>query len=372
VTLLRRHRQLVARRWTYPRNRPGRPSTAGQVATWCFGSPRRIRPGLPEGSRRARRARPGCVGKYRVAEYTALWFIANLNPSCEGRRSRWHGQAAGPSSPTSAPTTRRLPPGPGSRWQTAGKRCAPDPIAVGTTVSQAVDSQPRSPVRAPTTTDTHPTTTTSRADARSGSAWGRSTSLRGARCIRLLTDAITDRSRTNRRAAPVGPRLVSVVRIALWGVPTPARGGQSSVQRYSQLTTWVPNSKPGVGGTSLHFPSARRSAARDGPEQAGTPSAGRSGRPAVCARHRRPPGPYRDRTRPVRSWRCDLSNRRHRLHRFESCPCHIATELRKRGHRVARQARLPGRVSLRFRSPDTLATPTVRPAPPREAVWDSW
>jgi putative transposase len=31
ATLLRWHRELVARRWTYPRNRPGRPSTAGQV-----------------------------------------------------------------------------------------------------------------------------------------------------------------------------------------------------------------------------------------------------------------------------------------------------------------------------------------------------
>ena len=28
-----------------------------------------------------RRARPVCVGKYRVAEYTALWLIANPNPS---------------------------------------------------------------------------------------------------------------------------------------------------------------------------------------------------------------------------------------------------------------------------------------------------
>jgi putative transposase len=31
ATLLRWHRELVTRRWTYPRNRPGRPSTAGQV-----------------------------------------------------------------------------------------------------------------------------------------------------------------------------------------------------------------------------------------------------------------------------------------------------------------------------------------------------
>jgi hypothetical protein len=47
--------------------------------------------------------------------------------------------------PTSAPTTRRSPPGPGSRWRTAGRSSAPDPAAVATTVSQAVDSQPRSP-----------------------------------------------------------------------------------------------------------------------------------------------------------------------------------------------------------------------------------
>jgi putative transposase len=31
ATLLRWHRELVAHRWTYPRNAPGRPSTAGQV-----------------------------------------------------------------------------------------------------------------------------------------------------------------------------------------------------------------------------------------------------------------------------------------------------------------------------------------------------
>jgi hypothetical protein len=140
-------------------------------------------------------------------------------PSCEGQRSRWHGQAAGPSSPTSAPTTRRLPPGPGSRWQTAGKRYAPDPIAVGTTVSQAVDSQPRSPVRALTTTDTHPTTTTSTADARSGSAWGPVDTPAGAalhppalRCHHW--QAKNEPASCASRSAPrVG------VRIALWGSP---------------------------------------------------------------------------------------------------------------------------------------------------------
>jgi hypothetical protein len=123
----------------------------------------------------------GAGGAVRHADrYTALWFIANLNPSCEGRRSRWHGQAEGPSSPTSAPTRGRFRRGPGSRWQTAGRSYAPDPAAVGTMVSQAVDSQPRGPVRAPTTIDTHATTTTSTADARWGGASGRSTKLRRA------------------------------------------------------------------------------------------------------------------------------------------------------------------------------------------------
>jgi hypothetical protein len=77
---------------------------------------------------------------------------------------------ARPSSPTSTATMRHCRPESGSRWQTAGRSSAPDPAAVGTTVSQAVDSRPRSPVRAPTTTNIHPTTTTSTADARSSPA----------------------------------------------------------------------------------------------------------------------------------------------------------------------------------------------------------
>jgi len=31
ATLLRWHRELVARRWTYPRRRPGRPATRSEV-----------------------------------------------------------------------------------------------------------------------------------------------------------------------------------------------------------------------------------------------------------------------------------------------------------------------------------------------------
>jgi hypothetical protein len=44
--------------------------------------------------------------------------------------------------------------------------------------------------------------------------------------------------------------------------------------------------RPPVGRDSLRFPSARRAAARDGTEPAGTPGDGGSCRPVVCARAR--------------------------------------------------------------------------------------
>jgi hypothetical protein len=62
------------------------PSVHGGVGPRLGGSARRGESdlGLPEGSRRAGRVRPACVGKYCVAEYTALWFIANLNRVAKG------------------------------------------------------------------------------------------------------------------------------------------------------------------------------------------------------------------------------------------------------------------------------------------------
>src|SRR5829696_7162310 len=181
-----------------------------------------------------------------------------------------HGQVGRPSSPTSAPTRGRFRPGPGSRWQTVGRSYAPDPAAVGTMVSQAVDSQPRSPVRAPTTTDIHPTTTTSMVDARSGSASGWAA------------------------AAAVGPHLVSVVPIALCA-STPA--GEVT-HRLSPLTRRYGTRSQASAGLSLNLPSARRSAARDGPERVGTPGDDGSCRRAACARHGRFPGPCGDGTGP--------------------------------------------------------------------------
>jgi hypothetical protein len=208
-----------------------------------------------------------------------------------------------PSSPTSVPTTRRFPPGPGSLWQTAGKRYAPDPVAVGTTVSQAVDSQPRSPVRAPRTTDTHPSTTTRTADARSvvravgrQACGGRVASASCSPTPSLAGQGRTSELRQSARAECRWFRLPYVPPRLQWEL-TP---------RYSPLTTWVRKSGQASAGISLHFPSARRSAARDGPERAGTSGDGGSCCRTVCARHKRLPGPYKDGTGPAGSRRCDL------------------------------------------------------------------
>ena len=45
ATLLRWHRRLIARHWTYPHVTPGRPPIANRSATWRCASPRRTRPG---------------------------------------------------------------------------------------------------------------------------------------------------------------------------------------------------------------------------------------------------------------------------------------------------------------------------------------
>jgi hypothetical protein len=50
ATILAWHRRLVARCWTYPHNRPGRPPTAAAVRRLCYAWQRRTRPGATDGS----------------------------------------------------------------------------------------------------------------------------------------------------------------------------------------------------------------------------------------------------------------------------------------------------------------------------------
>src|SRR5215204_5327693 len=47
-TLLRWHAHLVARRWTYPRQQPGRPATHSRSGPWCCGWRGRIPPGATD------------------------------------------------------------------------------------------------------------------------------------------------------------------------------------------------------------------------------------------------------------------------------------------------------------------------------------
>ncbi|ABW13843.1 hypothetical protein Franean1_4465 [Parafrankia sp. EAN1pec] len=51
ATVLRWHRDLLARQWAYPRRTPGRPPIRGRSAIWSCASHGRTRPGTTAGSR---------------------------------------------------------------------------------------------------------------------------------------------------------------------------------------------------------------------------------------------------------------------------------------------------------------------------------
>ena len=191
---------------------------------------------------------------------------------------------------------------------------------------------------------------------------GRSTSLRGGRCIRLLTDAITGRPRTNRRAAPVGPRLVSVFGLP-YGGPHACKGRTLiGTAVHSQLTTWVRTQSQASAGFSP--PSLRPTLGRAKRTGMGGDAEGRGravDRPFVHVTR-----DYWDQVgwegtrketavRPVKSPAC--------LHRFESCPCHTAPEPASNAV-SGRPIRSGSRVGVGsgFPPPEAVPTPPAHPA----------
>jgi putative transposase len=90
------HRLLLARRWTYPHRRPGRPATDAGVRALIFaagaGEPRL---GLPEDSGRACRARYPDRGQHRLVDPAAGRDRAGAAPSSDSWRQFLRAQAGG-------------------------------------------------------------------------------------------------------------------------------------------------------------------------------------------------------------------------------------------------------------------------------------
>ncbi len=72
ATLLRWHRDLVRRRWSYHTGVAARPSRRSS-ASWCCGWPGRTRPGLSPHPRRAVPSRLQDRGQHRVDHPAACW-----------------------------------------------------------------------------------------------------------------------------------------------------------------------------------------------------------------------------------------------------------------------------------------------------------
>lgn len=94
ATLLRWHRDLLARRWTYPRPRPGRPPIAAQVRALVL----RLAADNPTWSHRRIQCEPAGLG-YRIAAST-VWTIlhaAGVDPA--PRRAAPPGLSSSPPRP---------------------------------------------------------------------------------------------------------------------------------------------------------------------------------------------------------------------------------------------------------------------------------
>jgi putative transposase len=86
ATLLRRHRELVARRWTYPRRRPGRPPTSSEVRQLV------VRLARENPSWGYRRIQGELVGLGVTLAASTVWTIlrqAQIEPSPKRQETSW-------------------------------------------------------------------------------------------------------------------------------------------------------------------------------------------------------------------------------------------------------------------------------------------
>lgn len=83
ATLLRWHRQLVRRRWTYPRRRPGRPRLDRRVQALVSTGTREPGLGLPADRRRTAKPRHHCFGDLGADDPRPSWS----SPGAAARRA---------------------------------------------------------------------------------------------------------------------------------------------------------------------------------------------------------------------------------------------------------------------------------------------
>jgi transposase len=108
ATLLRWHRELVARRWTFPRRRPGRPSTAAELRALVV---RLARENPGWGYRRIRGELIGLGVKLAASTVWTILKEAEIEPAPKRTQTSWseflRQQAAASSSAISSPSTPR-------------------------------------------------------------------------------------------------------------------------------------------------------------------------------------------------------------------------------------------------------------------------
>ena len=104
ATLLRWHRELIGRRWTYPHRRCGRPATNAEIRTlvvrlarehpgWGTGGSRVSSPGSASSSRRARFAR--CSRTRGSSRHRSAPRRAGLSFCAGRRRASWSATCSG-------------------------------------------------------------------------------------------------------------------------------------------------------------------------------------------------------------------------------------------------------------------------------------